>query len=168
MYLCTNCLSLDVTKIERFIVCNKCSFKKPVVQYNRELEKAKMVVRFGYQYRKRQENDRRLNPKVKRAYYLPELDDIFGFLGLAVLNGVIGGLAYDAIKKMIKQLLNDPLVIKIDDEDFKKFLKSEREQEKFIKYIQAYRNKNLSSQGKKTAGNKGLKKNLHVKSKKSR
>lgn len=143
MYLCTKCLSRNVTKVDRKLHCNDCSITYSIIKYNRDLKKAHNIVSIGFQYRKRSEYESRHNSNIKRAFYLKELHNIFSFVGLAVISGLIGNFSYDKLKQILKTILNDPLIIEINDKEFQRFLKSETQQKKFIKYIEEYRNKQL-------------------------
>jgi hypothetical protein len=152
MQICYNCYSLNVIKTKKEIVCNDCSHTISIYMYNKIRQVSKNDVRYGYQYRVRTENDLKRNITGK-AYALIELSEIFTFLGLSMASGVVGNFAYDKLKEIISKLKDEPLIIEIDDKNFKRFLKSEAQQKKFIKYIEEYRNQKLP-QKKKTNSTK--------------
>ena len=115
------------------------------------------AVRDGYLYRVRYENDkkRKIAPK---AYNLVDLNKAFDFFATAVISGVAGNFAYDQIKRLFKKLGKSRIIIEIDDNRLQSFLKSGRQQEKFIKYIQEYREKKLKTRVvKKNSKKKGAK-----------
>ena len=143
MYICTHCLSLNVRKVDRYIKCQVCSNAQSIIKYNRDLKNAEEIVRFGYQYRKRYEYDLKHNPNSKKAYYLIELNEVFSFLGLAVISGIVGNYSYAKLKLILNRLINEPLIIEIKDKEFQRFLKSDNQQRKFLKYIKEYRKKEL-------------------------
>ena len=149
MHLCTNCLSLNIIKIDRNVQCYDCLYTQSISNYNTKLKSARDIVRFGYQYRKRQEYDAKNNSNSKKTYYLKELNDAFAFIGLAAISGIAGNFAYDKLKQALKNILNEPLIIEIDDKEFQSFLKSDAQQKKFLKYIEDYRIKKIPKPKKK-------------------
>jgi hypothetical protein len=143
MYICTNCLSLNTSISKISISCKDCDYKQTIKNYKSKLRVAKDTVRYGFQYRKRQEYELKKNPNSSKQYSLVDLHEIFNTVGLVVLEGIAVNFAYDILKSNIKKILKNPLVIEIDDKDFKRFLKSDAQQEKFIKYIEEYRKKKI-------------------------
>ena len=98
---------------------------------------------------------RKIAPK---AYNLVDLNKAFDFFATAVISGVAGNFAYDQIKRLFKKLGKSRIIIEIDDNRLQSFLKSGRQQEKFIKYIQEYREKKLKTRViKKSSKKKGVK-----------
>ena len=147
MKICCNCFSLNVIKTTKEIVCKECGHSISIYKYEKIVHESKNDVRLGYQYRVRSEND--LNRNITgRSYVLKELSEVFTFLGLSMLSGVVGNFAYDKLKEIISKLKDEPIIIEIDDKDFKRFLKSVTQQKKFIKYIQEYREHKLSQKSK--------------------
>ena len=138
IYICVNCLEIEAVKIGNLIVCRNCHHKENLRTYKEILSDAKFATRIGYQYRL----------KFERSFgfaYLAELHKIFDFLGLAVVSGIAGNLAYDQIKAIIKRIIHNPLIIKIRDKQFQKLLNDDKEIEIFIRYIEEYRNKKVNS-----------------------
>lgn len=56
---------------------------------------------------------------------------------------IAGNFAYDKLKQALNKIINEPLIIEIEDKEFKRFLKSDPQHKLFIKYIKEYRNKKL-------------------------
>lgn len=136
--------------MDKNVQCKDCLYTQSISNYNTKLKSAKDCVRFGYQYRKRQEYDAKNNPNSKKAYYLKELHDAFAFIGLAAISGIAGNFAYDKLKQALNNIFNNPLIIEIEDKEFQSFLKSEAQQKKFLKYIEEYRNKKVPKPKKKS------------------
>ena len=131
------------------VQCKDCLHTQSISNYNTKLESAKDSVRFGYQYRKRQEYDDKNNPNSKKSYYLKEFNDVFAFIGLAAISGIAGNFAYDKLKQALINIFNNPLIIEIEDKEFQSFLKSKIQQKKFLRYIEEYRDKKVTKPKKK-------------------
>lgn len=148
IYICVNCLDPTPNKVDKYIDCGKCGHKENLNNYNKLLTEIKFIIRFGYQYRLRYEHDIKTDPNLRGRYSFIELHKVFEFLGLAVISGVAGNFAYDSIKTVIKNIAQNPLIIKIQDKDFQKVLQNDKELETFIRYIEEYRNKKINADTK--------------------
>lgn len=146
--ICYDCFILHKTKDNDNFKCPSCNSDQNLIKYNDHLNISKKIVRYGYQYREQYERDFKNDPELNSKYFLEELNNIYGFIVLAVLNGVIGNFASDKIKAFFQKLKNDPLIIEIDDERFKALLENENEQQKFIQYIQEYRESKMNTHRK--------------------
>lgn len=142
MQICLDCFSLNTQRTDSVIICKKCLHKQTTRAYSSSQRKAKDAVRYGYLYRVKYENDKKR--KIDgRHYSLIDLHKIFDFFATAVISGIAGNWAYDKIKNIFKKLGKNPVIIEIEDQKLQSFLKSEKQQEKFIKYIQEYRNQKI-------------------------
>ncbi len=146
--ICYNCSSLHKTKDKDIFTCPICLTQQDLKKYTELLDISKKLVRYGYQYRERYEMEYLNDPKLNWNYYLDELTNLFAFVAGAMLNGIIGEFASEKCKTFFKKLKNDPLIIEIEDKEFKKLLENENEQEKFMRYIQEYRNGKIDTQAK--------------------
>ena len=142
MEICLNCYSLKTHRKDKNIVCEECDHIQSISSYLRTQKQAMNTVRNGYLYRVRYENDKK-RKVANKAYSLVDLNKAFDFFATAVFSGIVGNFAYDQIKRLFKKLANNRIIIEIDDSRLQSFLKSERQQEKFIKYIQEYREKKI-------------------------
>lgn len=130
---------MDIIANNKSICCKNCNYEQTLNNYKKKYRIAKESVKYGFQYRKRYEYDLKKKPSPSLHYILKELHDIFNFLGLAVISGLAGNFAYDKLKIALNRVIRNPLTIEITDKDFQRFLKSEAQQKKFIKYIEEYR-----------------------------
>lgn len=148
IYICTCCFDTRPTKVGAQIICSNCGHIEKVKDYRELLNEIRFIVRYAYQYRLKLEQDYKKDPSLSIRYYLHELNKIFEFLGLAVISGVAGNYAYDKIKVILRNIAENPLIIKIKDKDFQKLLQDEKEMETFIRYIEEYRKKQFSTDRK--------------------
>ena len=144
MQICLKCYSLQTHNEDKNIICKECGHIQSLSSYLSALRQAKNAVRNGYLYRVRYENDKKRKISNK-AYSLIDLNKAFDFFATAVISGVMGNFAYDQIKQLFGKLRKSKIIIEIDDARLQSFLKSERQQEKFIKYIQEYRENKLKA-----------------------
>lgn len=142
MEICLNCYSLKTHRIDKNIVCEKCSHIQSIRSYLGIQRKARNAVRNGYLFRIRYENDKK-RQVANKAYSLIDLNIAFDFFATAIISGIAGNFAYDQLKRIFKKIGKNRIIIQIDDTRLHRFLKSERQQEKFIKYIQEYRDKKI-------------------------
>ena len=140
-FVCTNCFGLKTKKIGKNIYCYTCKYELDYLKYKSLLEDARNALRFGYQYRVRYEEDYERNKDFSVRYCLTELNEFFQFIALAAISGIIGNYSY----YKIKNLLNNTTVITLRDKELKKILRDESEQDKFIKYIQEYRDNKIKT-----------------------
>lgn len=142
MQVCFSCFSLQTHREGESIVCDECMHTQTLSSYLTTQRKAKDAVRHGYLYRIRYENDQK-KKITDKAYSLIDLNEAFDFFAKAVISGIAGNFAYDQIKLLFGKLRKNRILIEIDDDRLRRFLKSERQQEKFIKYIEEYRQKKI-------------------------
>jgi len=147
-YICINCFSLKPNLVENFIICPACNHEENIQEYETLLQNSADALRYGYQYRIQYEEDLNKDPRLLIRHHLLELNQCFEFITLAAISGIVGNFTYDAIKSLINGILNDSVVIELNDKEFKKKLADEGEQEKFIKYIQEYRDNKLNTDEK--------------------
>ncbi|WP_343614787.1 hypothetical protein [Flavobacterium sp.] len=146
--ICYSCFSLYKLKTDEVFNCPICHREQNLNQYIDYLDNSKKTVRYGYQYRDQYEKDFLNDPKLNLRYNLLELNDIYSFIALAILNTFIGNIAWEGVKALIQKIKNDPLIIEIEDDEFKKFLEDEKEQEKFVRYIEEFRNSKMNTNPK--------------------
>jgi len=100
--LCFNCALIFETQDNETLVCPECYFTTERNLYERVLESARDAALFGYFYRKAFE--RNAEKGDTRTRYALAIDDIFIFLALAIVSGVVGNAAYDASKMALKRI----------------------------------------------------------------
>jgi hypothetical protein len=146
--ICYCCFSLYKFNEAEIFNCPVCFEEQNQSQYIDYLYTSRKIVRYGYQYRDHYEKDFEKNPEFSWRYHLVELNEIYNFIALAISNTIVGNIAWEGVKTLIKKIKNDPLIIEIQDDEFKKFLEDEKEQEKFVKYIHEFRNEKMNTHPK--------------------
>lgn len=125
--LCLSCGSIEQFAAGDNIVCGNCGEST-----NRELmlrlyEYAAEVYYYGHQYRDYYEQaySRSKNPPKPSLAFAGEA---FAWVMLAVLSGVLGNAAYDAIKVVIAKIRDDVAAGKLPARDYTRFLELSDEQ----------------------------------------
>lgn len=126
MILCLHCAHV----FEDAACCPQCHSVVDKSQYGSLLRKAGDYIRFGYDYRKRYEEQFKEKGKIELKFALKESAEIINWIGLAVLSGVIGGASWDLIKlvcrKITEQIRSEEVNEIINDdtklEEMKSFL----------------------------------------------
>jgi hypothetical protein len=146
--ICYCCFSLYKFNEAEIFNCTICFEEQNQSQYIDYLNTSRKVVRYGYQYRDRYEKDFESNPEFSWRYHLTELNEVYIFIALAISNTFVGNIAWEGVKALFQKIKSDPLIIEIQDDEFKKFLEDEKEQEKFVRYIQEFRNEKMNTHPK--------------------
>jgi len=63
-------------------------------------------VYYGYDYRKKYDKQITEKGEITTVHALSDSATILNFLAVAALSGIIGGISYDAVKKIFRQILN--------------------------------------------------------------
>ena len=95
---------------------------------------------FGWTYRLQYEHDLAETGAINTHYYLAECEEIFNFIALAAVSGVVGGFAYDVIKKVISSIADFVKQRGSQEENRKVFalIHDEEKMNKFLQYIDEY------------------------------
>jgi hypothetical protein len=101
--ICLSCANIVEEPLELSPVCAECGLRVDPERYRRLLSYSERVVRFGYQYRKRFEALGSEERHTQRFMLVP-LSEMYAWVGLAMLSGVVGGASHDAVKKVIEKL----------------------------------------------------------------
>lgn len=110
--------------------------------YLRLIAIAHDAVRYGYQYRKKYEEDEARQTSRKRtrtAYYLVQLGPHFDWIGLAIISGVLGNAAWDVVKLVIKKAID---YAKEDYENLieyeKRLVDNSQRLDELVEYVKQY------------------------------
>ena len=102
--LCCSCGTVFEADSGPEYQCPRCGWRIAAGEYRALLSAAQEAAKFGWQYRRRYEADMAEYGRIERYYALPECEEALQFAALAAASGVIGGLAYDAVKRVIRKI----------------------------------------------------------------
>lgn len=103
--ICFSCAAVYEGGGSPFLVCPNCGRRISSEEYESILRDARQAVHFGWVYRLQYEHDLEKNGKITVHYYLEPCEEILSFIALAAASGIIGGFAYDIIKKVIGSIV---------------------------------------------------------------
>ena len=89
----------------QIIACPYCGNRESIEEYEIVLNKAREAVHYGWNYRLRYEKDLKEKGRIDTYYFLEQSEEILNFIAVAIASGVIGGFAYDVVKKVITKIL---------------------------------------------------------------
>lgn len=140
LVLCFSCANVFRLKKEMNLTCPECGFTVNLDNYEKLFKYANDAVYFGYCYRKTYEKDFKNEGKITNRYALAPLSEIFIFIGIAAICGIIGGISYDIVKKVISKMKYKTSNIKIKYyyKDLNKILNDSKELRIFIEYIDEF------------------------------
>ena len=104
MTLCCFCGAVFEGNDGSVLQCPHCGWQIDAGTYKALLGAAQGAVKYGWQYRRRYEADVAQYGRVERYYCLEECEEALQFAALAAASGIIGGLAYDAVKQVIQKI----------------------------------------------------------------
>jgi len=133
--LCFSCAFIFEAKEGESIICPECNFTIERDSYNRILEPARDAAVFGYFYRKAFERNAKKGDTKTR--YALAVDDIFIFLALAVISGVVGNAAYDASKAAFRRIIEqaNARYEQWGELTQLRLLKNDKDIDRFVEYI---------------------------------
>lgn len=124
----------------QIIVCPYCGNRESIEEYEIVLNKAREAVHYGWNYRLRYEKDLKEKGQIDTYYFLEQSEEILNFIAVATASGVIGGFAYDVVKKVITKILKFIQEKGSEEEKNKIFslVDNDEDMRKFIEYIDEY------------------------------
>lgn len=141
MFLCLNCGTIHAADGN---ICDNCDFENNKEEYDELISYCQRTVHFGYDYRITFEQQVAKDGKVTHYPFLDETQNLWTFLAVGALSGIVGGIAYDIVKHLGKQIL-DILASKqktepLDNKEVEliKLINKHSEMQKFTVYIHAY------------------------------
>jgi hypothetical protein len=102
--LCFSCALIFEAPNNESVACPECGFISERDFYDRVLEPARDAAVFGYFYRRAFERSAERGETKKR--YALGVDDIFIFLALAIISGIVGNAAYNASWAALKRIIS--------------------------------------------------------------
>lgn len=138
--LCCSCGAVFEAADGPELQCPHCGWRISSKEYKALLSAAQGAVKFGWQYRRCYEADIAEYGRIERYYCLPECEEALQFAALAAASGIIGGLAYDAIKQVIRKIA---AAVKRSGEKSEEtsifyLIDHPEEMDRFIQYIDEY------------------------------
>ena len=128
--LCFHCATIIDNSCSECPNCGKFVDKK---SYERILNKLNQYILFGYTYRTKYEQQYAKSGKIETKYQFGFLSDVFAWVGLAVLGGVIGGASWDFVKQLVWKI-----AVQTKDENIKKLASNEESLKLFSDYMLDY------------------------------
>lgn len=138
--ICFACANIHNEVKSKIIICPYCGNRESIEEYELVLEKAREAVHYGWNYRLKYEKDLKEKGRIDTHYFLEQYEEIFNFIAVAIASGVIGGFAYDVVKKVIIKILKFVKENGNEKEKSKIFslVDSDEDMRKFIEYIDEY------------------------------
>ena len=99
--LCLQCATLLPSGTEELIFCPACGFSIQRSTFQQLFDYASDAIEIGFHYRRKCEVEGITNKRSS----LPPLSEIWVFVALAALIGIIGNATYDLVKKTIRKII---------------------------------------------------------------
>ena len=101
--ICLSCGTVRAETPADGTACPDCSFVFDSARHARVVSFARRAVRYGYQYRRIYERDIESGVDDRR-HYAEKLNEVYTFIALAILSGILGNASYDAVKAAIRRI----------------------------------------------------------------
>ena len=140
MVLCCSCAAFFEGDSGSVLQCPHCGWRIDDGAYKALLGAAQGAAKYGWQYRRRYEADVAQYGRVERYYCLPECEEALHYAALAAASGIIGGLADDAVKQVIRKIAAALRRDEGKSEETSIFylIDHPEEMDRFIQYIDEY------------------------------
>lgn len=136
--ICFSCAQISPSKRENPIRCPSCGFAIDAETYRRIMRYAISAVYYGHDYRKAYEKQMAEHGEITTRYALPDPATLLCLCGAAALSGIIGGIAYDCVKKAIRTVVNRARSVDQDLGQSIVFLDTDDEIDSFIECVRQY------------------------------
>ena len=138
--ICFACANIHNEVGSQIIVCPYCGNRESIEEYEIVLNKAREAVHYGWNYRLRYEKDLKEKGRIDTYCFLEQSEEILNFIAVAIASGVIGGFAYDVVKKVITKILKFIKENGNEEEKNKIFslVDNDEDMRTFIEYIDEY------------------------------
>lgn len=136
--LCFSCAQIFPADANDPKTCPSCGFSLASVIYHRIMTYAISAVYYGHDYRIAYERQLSKQGKITERYALPDSATLLCFCGAAALSGIIGGIAYDIVKKAMRAAIDRSRIIDKDIGQPRVSLDKDADLDSFIQYIQEY------------------------------
>lgn len=138
--LCFFCAAVYEAPDGPVLQCPCCGGTIPRDTYEGYLRDAREAVEYGWNYRRRYEADLRKNGRITCHYALAEYEEAVHFLALAAVSGIVGGLAYDVVKKAMVKIIDTVAKkeMKHTENSVLALIRDRKKLDQFIQYVSAY------------------------------
>ena len=138
--LCFSCAKVYQGENAEILICPECGNEISIDKYESIMRDVRDAVYFGWNYRLQYEKDLEENGKINTHYYLEQCEEIINFIALAVVSGIVGGFAYDVVKKAVRSVADFVRKKGNLKEESKIFslIENEEDMKKFVQYIEEY------------------------------
>ncbi len=138
--ICLACANIYAVNDTEVLECPYCGSRISAEKYESVLHEARQALHYGWTYRLQYEKELKERGRIDIYYDLAPYDEIFSFIALAAASGVVGGFAYDIVKKVIAKIAK--FVKQNGGEEEKRevssLLSSKEEMKKLFQYIDEY------------------------------
>jgi len=128
--ICFHCATLINAKEK---VCSNCDTIVDKNRYERVNNKIHQYIQFGYTYRRRYEKQLKETGKIEEKYRLEFIGDVYAWIGLACLSGVIGSASWEFVKKIVGKIISQ-----VDEPELEIFISDEKSLQRFSNYLLDY------------------------------
>jgi DNA-directed RNA polymerase subunit RPC12/RpoP len=136
--LCFNCAAVYSLSDTSQYKCPYCKHSVDAELYKEVIDYAKTAVHFGYNYRKKYEDQIQTQGEINAHYCLSDPSSILCFIGIAALSGIIGNLSYDIVKKVIGKIIRSSKKVDYDIDETTMQLLNDFKIKIFVQYIQEF------------------------------
>lgn len=138
--ICFACANIYAGNNTEVLECPYCGYRESVEKYELILNEAREAVHYGWNYRLQYEKDLKERGRIDTHYYLEQYEEIFNFIALAAASNIVGGFAYDIVKKVVTKVYEFVKQNGSEKEKSKIFslIDSEEDMKKFLQYIDEY------------------------------
>lgn len=138
--ICFACANIFAGNSTGVLECPCCGSRVNAEKYELILNEAREAVHYGWDYRLKYEKDLEEKGRISTHYCLEPREEVFNFIALAAASGLVGGLAYDTVKKVFAKISEFVKQNGSQEEKSKIFslIHNRENMDKFMQYIDEY------------------------------
>lgn len=135
--ICYSCAHIYNSEETSTLICPKCGFNISQSAYEDIMKNVRQAVFEGWTCRREYETE-----VDGVRYYTEQLGEVWNFIALAIVSGLIGNISYDIVKKVFNSIISSIKngIMSREDREFIDFLESPEHVKLFYEYISAYYN----------------------------
>jgi hypothetical protein len=129
--ICLQCAELHDGRSACPYCGSEVELEEALARYGRD------IARYGYQYREAYE--RHENVKESQRNCLTDLPELYSWLALAALGGIVGNLSTDAVKALFRKIIESSEKYRANGPSYEKLAKiTDEDLERFYEYAREY------------------------------
>ena len=138
--ICFACATIYEAQNADVLVCPHCGHQVSLKEYEKILNNVRAAVHYGWNYRLAYEKQLQEDGEIHTYYYLAPYEEIINYVALAIASGIIGGFAYDVVKKVISKISEFAKNSGRNQDTEKLFalIENEENMKKFMLYMDEY------------------------------